>query len=100
VRIPLIPASDSAVVPAACSGHPGHLRKPLERVIGKQRCMSFMFMFSTVFDGKTISAYKHYNTRKYLFIDTEGNFYAYNGKGENNDYTEIEQQKALQYVNL
>jgi len=30
VRIPLIPASHSAVVPATCSGHPGHFRKHSE----------------------------------------------------------------------
>lgn len=72
--------------------------EPLENAVGKDNCSAFMFMFRKEFNGKTICAFKYYNTRKYLFIDTEGNFYSFNGQGQNNDYTPIEREKALQYV--
>ena len=45
---------------------------PLERLLGKGRCVGFMFMGRT---NGTINRYKHGITRTYLNLDDEGNCY-------------------------
>ena len=65
--------------------------KPLEGVLSRERCAEFMFMGTT----GGIVLYKHWDTRRYLNIDSEtGRFYQY----VDGDYTAISREQALEHV--
>jgi len=65
--------------------------KPLERLLSRTECASFMFMGSV----GTIMLYKHRDTRRYLNIDADtGEFYLYGCCS----YTKVTKAEALAYV--
>ena len=65
--------------------------KPLEGVLSREHCESFMFMGS----AGGIVLYKHRDTRRYLNIEaTTGRFYQY----IDGDYIEISREQAIEHV--
>jgi hypothetical protein len=65
--------------------------KPLEGVLSREHCAEFMFMGTT----GGIVLYKHWDTRRYLNIDSEtGRFYQY----VDGDYAAISREQALEHV--
>lgn len=70
--------------------------KPLEKYVdeGKEQ---FMFMGIVKQNEKEIYLYKNSNTRRYLNIDTEGNFYWYNSR--NSSYYLVDSYQAIKYAN-
>ena len=52
---------------------------PLEKALSAEQCGDFMYMGRAVYDGKEIELYKHVYTRRYLNIDSQGNFYCFTG---------------------
>ena len=71
---------------------------PLENFLGNcDRLDDFMFMYRADHGETEIFAYKHCNTRRYLFLDNSGNCYRYAGIG-NEKHQPITPQKALEHV--
>lgn len=64
---------------------------PLESALPRSQCASFMYMGSS----GDIVLYKHWSTRRYLNISSDGQrFYRYISTG----YVEVTRQEALDYV--
>lgn len=64
--------------------------KALEDKLGIEFCKQYMFMAEVEQDDKIIYLYKHSMTRRYLNLDSVGNFYYYcTGKIDARDYYEI-----------
>ena len=56
------------------------LFEPLEKLLPDTLCRHFMAMYqSSTPDGLVIHAYKHIDTRRYLFIDGDGGTWRYTG---------------------
>jgi len=71
---------------------------PLENFLGDSgRLDNFMFMYRADHGETEIFAYKHFNTRRYLFLDNMGNCYRYAGIG-NEKYQPITPWEALQHA--
>jgi hypothetical protein len=69
--------------------------EPLRRILKESNCLDFMAM--AVYrngDGSMIHAYKHMDTRRYLFVDGSDNFYRYDTG--NDDYRAVTKEEALQ----
>lgn len=65
--------------------------KPLVEHIPAELCGDFMFMASyPTSEGRTVYAYKHRDSRRYLNIDEKGVFYRYEGGG----YAQLTEQEA------
>jgi len=62
----------------------------MKKYIPKEYWKDLMFMGYS----DDISLYKHCNTRRYVNVDKEGNFYLYNG----NTYDKVEKEFALEYL--
>ena len=54
-------------------------------------CWDVMYMGTT---DNGIDLYKHVDTRRYINIDDNGNFYIYNVEG----YLKVDKEKAINYV--
>ena len=64
---------------------------PLEAVLTQEECAAYMYMGC----AGTIELYKHYETRRYLNISTEGSrFYLY----REGRYVEVTRAVALHHV--
>lgn len=71
---------------------------PLENFLGDSgRLGDFMFMYCAEHGEMEIFAYKHCNTRRYLFLDNMGNCYRYAGIG-NEKYQQITPREAFEHV--
>jgi len=66
-------------------------------LVDSSRLDDFMFMYRSDHGEAELFAYKHCNTRRYLFLDNSGNCYRYAGIG-NEKYQPITPQKALEHV--
>lgn len=73
--------------------------EPLEKYVptlyNSVDCWKVMYMYNSGENNK-IYAYKHVDTRHYIFIDEEGNFYDYNSYY--NEYYEVDKVLALNYL--
>jgi hypothetical protein len=55
---------------------------PLERFLPHELCGLFMWMYALDLDnGQALQAYKHSSTRRYLFLDGDGDAYERLGRG-------------------
>lgn len=68
--------------------------KPLEDAIPEEEYENYMFMGTT---ESGIHRYKNINTRRYLNIDSNGNFYYYDSVDKT--YLKISKKFALEWVN-
>ena len=63
--------------------------KPLEDLLGPQRCVGFMFM-GRLSNGR--NQYKHGISRQYLYLDDHGRVFV---RGENDAFQEIRAREAI-----
>jgi hypothetical protein len=70
--------------------------EPLERLLPVELVECFMSMYQSVTrEGPTIHAYKHIDTRRYLFLDEDGDTWSYTN-GEPASYCRIPLGGALE----
>jgi hypothetical protein len=68
--------------------------EPLERIVGRQNLLAFMYMGEVQTGKKRIFLYKHIVTRFYLNLDEEGRAYRYTRSG----YQAIPLDEVLAHV--
>lgn len=66
--------------------------KPLENRVGEENCHFYMYMYGALSDdGILLHAYKHVDTREYLFLDEDGQEWEYSSgvEGLTQEYTAV-----------